>query len=298
MLQQIFYLIKPILIYLVNIDSRIVRTIIYEVSYHKKILLANTENEKFLTFLGDNIIQKSIQNISKKFETSNDDALVLLCEVPNPKQFGIAELTDNRISKIMEKPKEPPTNLAVTGIYFLTPKIFEIFSKLKPSWRNELEITDALQILLEEKNTINFEMITDYWKDTGTPNDIIHANAEILKNMEPYFLGNQNNSSEITGNVMLGKNSQVLENSKIIGPCIIGDNCIIGPNVTLGPNLSIGNDSKISHCKIKNSIIMQNCIIDSEISLNDSIIASNSKIQIDKNNENQTFLLGEGTRIS
>ena len=89
----------------------------------------------------------------------------------------------------MEKPKNPPTNLAVTGIYFLTPKFFKIFSKLKPSWRNELEITDALQIMLDEQNKISFEMITDYWKDTGTPNDIIHANAEILKNMKPYFLG-------------------------------------------------------------------------------------------------------------
>ena len=255
-------------------------------------------NEKFLTFLGDNIIQKPIQNISKKFEASNDDALVLLCEVPNPEQFGIAKLTDNKISKIMEKPKNPPTNLAVTGIYFLTPKIFEIFSKLKPSWRNELEITDALQIMLEEKNKISFEMITDYWKDTGTPNDIIHANAEILKNMDSYFLGSQNNDSEITGNIMLGKNSQILENSKIIGPCIVGDDCIIGPNATLGPNVSVGDKSKISHCTIQNSIIMQNCIINSEISLHDSIIASNSKILIDKNNENRTFLLGEGTIVS
>ena len=255
-------------------------------------------NEKFLTFLGDNIIQKSIQNVSKQFEESDDDATVLLCEVKNPEQFGIAIVTDNKITKIMEKPKNPPTNLAVTGIYFLTPKFFKIYSKLKPSWRNELEITDALQIMLDEQNKISFEMITDYWKDTGTPNDIIHANAEILKNMKPYFLGTQNNNSKITGNVMLGKNSQILENSKIVGPCIIGDDCIVGPNVTLDSNVSIGDRSKISHCTIKNSIIMQNCTIESQISLHDSIISSNSKILNDKNNENRTYLLGEGTIIS
>ncbi len=81
----------------------------------------------------------------------------------------------------MEKPKEPPTNLAVTGIYFLTPKIFDIIERLKPSWRNELEITDALQMLLEEGNKITYDIITDYWKDTGTPEDIINANKEILK---------------------------------------------------------------------------------------------------------------------
>jgi len=143
------------------------------------------ENEKFLVFLGDNIIQKSIKHISKKFETSDDNALVLLCEVENPERFGIADVKENKIIRIMEKPKNPPTNLAVTGIYFLTPKIFDIFSRLKPSWRNELEITDALQMMLEEGNKINFEMITDYWKDTGTPDDIIHANSEVLKNMKP-----------------------------------------------------------------------------------------------------------------
>ena len=255
-------------------------------------------NEKFLTFLGDNIIQKSIQNVSKQFEESDDDATVLLCEVKNPEQFGIAIVTDNKITKIMEKPKNPPTNLAVTGIYFLTPKFFKIYSKLKPSWRNELEITDALQIMLDEQNKISFEMITDYWKDTGTPNDIIHANAEILKNMKPYFLGIQKLNSKISGNVMLGKNSLVLENSHVIGPCIIGDDCIIGPNTILGPNVSIDDKTKTSNCPIHNSIIMKNCLIDSEISLDNSIIASNSKIVIDNNIQNRTFLLGEGTRLS
>ena len=99
------------------------------------------ENEKFLVFLGDNIIQKSISDISKRFESSNnDDALLLLCQVSNPERFGIADVKENKIIKIMEKPKNPPTNLAVTGIYFLTPKIFEVFSRLKPSHRNELEI--------------------------------------------------------------------------------------------------------------------------------------------------------------
>ena len=136
------------------------------------------QNEKFLVFLGDNIIQKSINDISQKFESSDNDALILLCKVENPEQFGIADVKENKIVKIMEKPKNPPTNLAVTGIYFLTPKIFDIFSRLKPSWRDELEITDALQMMLEEKNRVDFEMITDYWKDTGTPGDIIHANGE------------------------------------------------------------------------------------------------------------------------
>ena len=256
------------------------------------------ENEKFLVFLGDNIIQKSIKHISKKFETSDDNALVLLCEVENPERFGIADVKENKIIRIMEKPKNPPTNLAVTGIYFLTPKIFDIFSRLKPSWRNELEITDALQMMLEEGNKINFEMITDYWKDTGTPDDIIHANSEVLKNMKPYFFGEKDDGSEFSGNVMVGNGSKISGHSKILGSCIIGENCIIGPNVILGPNVSIGDNSKLSDCDIQNSIVMKNCFIDSKIKIRNSILASNSKITIDEENDEKILLLGEGTKIS
>ena len=256
------------------------------------------QNEKFLVFLGDNIIQKSINDISQKFESSDNDALILLCKVENPEQFGIADVKENKIVKIMEKPKNPPTNLAVTGIYFLTSKIFDIFSRLKPSWRNELEITDALQMMLEEKNRVDFEMITDYWKDTGTPGDIIHANGEILKNMKSYFFGAKEDGAEFSGNVMVGRGSKISGSSKILGPCIIGENCIIGPTVILGPNVSIGDNSKLSYCDIKNSIVMKNCCIDSPMKIINSILASNSRITIDKQNDKKVFLLGEGTVIS
>ena len=255
-------------------------------------------NEKFLVFLGDNIIQKSINSISKKFEASESDALILLCEVENPERFGIADVKENKITKIMEKPKNPPTNLAVTGIYFLTSKIFDVFSRLKPSRRNELEITDALQMMLEEKNRIDFEMITDYWKDTGTPNDIIHANYEVLKNMKPYFFGKKEDGVELSGNVMVEYDSKISGNSKILGPCIIGKNCMIGPNVILGPNVSIGDNSKLSNCNIQNSIVMKNCFIDSKIKIRNSILASNSKITINEQNDEKILLLGEGTKIS
>ena len=255
-------------------------------------------NEKFLVFLGDNIIQKSISDISKKFESSDDDALVLLCEVSNPERFGIADVKENKIVKIMEKPKNPPTNLAVTGIYFLTTKIFDIFSRLKPSRRNELEITDALQIMLEESNTVNFEMVTDYWKDTGTPDDIIHANAEVLKNMQSYFLGTKDDGVELSGNTMIGNDSTIYGNSKILGPCIIGKNCSIGKNCIIGPNVSVGDNSKLTNCNIQNSIIMENCLIDSNMKIRNSILASNSTITLDNNNDEKVLLLGEGTKIS
>ena len=257
-------------------------------------------NEKFIVFLGDNIIQKSIVDFVNNFENSDYDASILLCEVDNPSRFGIADIENKKIIKITEKPKNPKSNLAVTGIYFLTPIIFEIIDKLKPSWRNELEITDALDNLLKKNNNISFEKITDYWKDTGTPDDILHANGEIIKK-HPEFLSRQLNEDKIenlnfTGEVILGNNCTFGKNVTIRGPAIIGDNCKILDDSIIGPNVSIGDNSSISVSLIENSIIMRNCKINSNVKIKDSIIANNSEIE---NNEDtrKIFLLGEGSRI-
>ncbi len=253
-------------------------------------------NQKFLVFLGDNIILKSILDYAIDFEQSNADASILLCEVDDPSRFGIADIKNGKITKIIEKPSKPPTNFAITGIYFLTPKIFDVIDRLKPSWRNELEITDALQMLLDENNKINFHMITDYWKDTGTPDDIIHANRYILKNMIPYFHGQKDESAKVTGNVAIGKGTILKNMSKIDGPVIIGDNCIIDSSY-IGPNTSIGNNSEITKCDVADSIVMEDCMIKGKMKIRNSIISSNSDISLDSKHENKTFLLGEGTKI-
>ena len=260
-------------------------------------------DEKFLVFLGDNIIQKSITEFVENFKNSNYDATVLLCEVDNPSRFGIADVENGKIIKITEKPKNPKSNLAVTGIYLLTPVIFEIIDKLKPSWRNELEITDALDNLLKQNNNISYEKITDYWKDTGTPNDILHANGEIIEKhpefLRRHFVNNQFNvkNLNVTGNVILGENCEFGLDVIIQGPVIIGNNCRILAESTIGPNVSIGDNSIISVSLIKNSIIMQDCKIDSATEIRDSIIANNSEIKDEAGTE-KVFLLGEGSKIS
>ncbi len=256
-------------------------------------------DDKFIVFLGDNIIQKSIYDFVNNFENSTFDASILLCEVDNPSRFGIADVKDNKIVKIMEKPKVPPTNYAVTGIYMLTPKIFEIINNLKPSKRNELEITDALDLLLKENNNINFDMITDYWKDTGTPDDIINANSQILEQLRPKIQGNIDRDATVKGKIILGKNSEVKSGAEIIGPVIIGENCTVESNSKVGPNASIGNNSIISECSINNSIIMNNCKLIGKYNLGNSIISANSEIiQKNQQSEEKVFLLGEGTKIS
>ncbi len=258
-------------------------------------------NEKFLVFLGDNIIQKSISDFVEKFQKINSDATVLLCEVDNPSQFGIADVENEKILKITEKPKSPTSNLAVTGIYFLTPIIFEIIDNLKPSWRNELEITDALDNLLKQNNNISYEKITDYWKDTGTPDDILHANGEIISK-HPAFQNQQipktlPENIHITGNVIFGENCEIEENVTFQGPAIIGNNCRVQSNSKIGPNVSLGDNSIISVSLVKNSIIMENCKIHSVAEIKNSIIANNSEILDGKGSE-KIFLLGEGSKIS
>ena len=254
-------------------------------------------NEKFLVFLGDNIIQKSINEFGIEFEKSNVAATILLCEVENPSRFGIADIKDGQIKKIIEKPKNPPTNLAVTGIYFLTPVIFDIIKKLKPSWRNELEITDALDMLLNKKHPITYKMITDYWKDTGTPEDIINANRAILENSVPEFKGKKSSTVSIEGNVSTGDETWIGDQAKINGPVIIGKKCKISGDVIIGPNTSIGDECVISGGIIKDSIIMNNCEIGKNVNLKNSIISSNSSIKQNNIKNEQVFLLGEGTKI-
>jgi glucose-1-phosphate thymidylyltransferase len=256
-------------------------------------------NEKFVVFLGDNLMAKSINEIAKKFNDSKIDAFLLLCEVDNPSQFGVAEIIDGKIKKIVEKPKLPISKFAVTGIYFFQPNIFDIFPLLKPSWRNELEIVDALQIMIDNDNKIEFDIITEFWKDTGTPNDIIRANKIILDNMKHSFFGSKENNVEINDNVTVGKNTIIKNGCKILGPAIIGDDCIIENNSIIGTNVSIGNNSRISNCYIEDSIVMQNCKINANIKIQDSIIAQNSEIFSQKNKQSvKKFLLGEGTKIT
>ena len=141
--------------------------------------------DKFVVYLGDNVLRKDLVSYTEKFSSSNSDALILLCEVDDPSRFGVAQLDGNKIKKITEKPKDSPSNLAVIGIYFLTPKIFEIIDNLKPSDRGELEITDALQMLLSD-GLVDYDTVTGWWKDTGTRSEERRVGKECRSRWSPY----------------------------------------------------------------------------------------------------------------
>lgn len=242
-------------------------------------------NDKFVVYLGDNILRASLLSYVKKFESSSKDAQILLAEVENPSQFGVVKIENNKILQIIEKPKIPPSNFAVIGIYFLTPKIFEIIKQLKPSWRGELEITEALQLLMDNGLDIDHDYVTGWWKDTGTPKDILHANKLILESIA------QNNDG-----IFIGKNCSIDSNSKIISPVIIGENCVIKSSTIIGPNVSIGKNAYLENCSLKNSIVMDDCTINAPIKIVDSIIADGTEIKKSKSEES-VYLLGERSNI-
>jgi len=266
------------------------------ISHAIKLCQEFVGDEKFIVYLGDNILRKDLVDYTKKFHQSNSDAMILLCEVDDPSRFGIAELDGNTIKKITEKPKHTTSNLAVIGVYFLTPKIFEIIDNLKPSWRGELEITDALQMLMDKGNKVTYDIVTGWWKDTGTPEDIIHANKLVLDSIgtENQFLLDD---AQIKDHVVIGKGTSISPDSYVKGPVIIGKNCRIGPTVRIGPYVSIGDNCELKRCDISESIIMENCKIDSKIDLTCSIVASGSEIIDSDVPKKHQFLLGERSQI-
>ena len=240
-------------------------------------------DDDFVVYLGDNILRQSLEKHAKKFQESSNSAFILLAEVPDPTKFGVVKLDGKKILEIVEKPKVPPSNYAVIGVYFLNPSFFEIIEKLTPSWRNELEITEALQLFMKFGGTINYDFVTGWWKDTGTPEDIIDANRLILDNL---VLENQIKNFLETD----------ISNLKLIQPVIIGKNCQIDKTVTIGPYVSIGNNVTLKNCSISNSIIMDNCRITSSTKITDSIIADNTTIE-DANDKKSIFLLGERSNL-
>jgi glucose-1-phosphate thymidylyltransferase len=258
------------------------------------------QNQPFVVYLGDNLIKGGIKNCKELFETSKHDAMILLCEVDNPQIFGVAKFNEKReLIALIEKPKEPPSNYALTGIYFFKPVIFDMIRKIKPSWRGELEITEAIQLLLENGYDIGYEIVKGWWKDTGAPEDILEANRLVLDDLTPEIKGKIENDNSLQGRVSIGENTFVRQGALIRGPVILGEGATIESDVYIGPYTSIGNNVTIKKGEIENSIIMDNCVIDVKEKITDSLIAPYSKIiSSDRNKPSgRRFILGERSHI-
>ncbi len=228
-------------------------------------------DDRFVMFLGDNVIQGGLSPLLRSFATSDYNAQIVLKRVAEPQHYGVAVIQDGRIVRLIEKPKEPPSDLALVGIYMFDRNIFEAVHAIRPSWRNELEITDAIQYLVEHHYKVYPYIHEGWWIDTGKPIDMLAANSLVLEELTPCVEGHVDSSSVLEGKVVIERGAEII-NSRIRGPAIIGEATRI-VNSYIGPYTSIYHHCEISDSEIEHSIVLEHCqILDLPKRIEDSLI--------------------------
>jgi glucose-1-phosphate thymidylyltransferase len=245
----------------------------------------------FVMYLGDNLIKGGIQNFVQSFKSS---------EVANPEQYGIALVDEQKkvITRLLEKPKDPPSNLSIVGIYGFMPSIFEAIQNIKPSWRNELEVTDAMQWLVENGHKAGFSRVGGWWKDTGSAESLLAANQLVLDDTIRMKEGIQGSKPNIQGRVQIGENSVVSDKAIVRGPVIIGDNCVIEDDVFIGPYTSVGDKVTIKQGEVENSILMDGVLINTKKRVINSIFGKGAVLDTKTRiPHGQVIVVGDNSRI-
>jgi glucose-1-phosphate thymidylyltransferase len=255
-------------------------------------------SDAFVMYLGDNLIGSGISDYRGRFERSDAQASILLKEVENPSSFGIAEVdSQQRVVRLVEKPKEPKSNLALVGIYFFTPAIHEAISRISPSWRGELEITDAIQNLLDAGGEVLSDRIDSWWLDTGKKDDLLTANTVVLDEWVTRRIeGEVDAQSQVTGRVQLGRGSRVI-NSTVRGPIVVGENVLV-ENSFIGPFTSIGSGCRIVSSVLEHCVLLENARIEQIDRLEDSLIGKNSVVlKDDKVHQAYRLMIGDDSEV-
>lgn len=255
------------------------------------------KKDRFIMYLGDNIIQHGITELVKEFETNKPNAQILLAHVPNPSEFGVAELKGNRIVRLEEKPKKPRSDLALVGVYMFDHNVFKAAKSIKPSGRGELEITDAISWLADNKYTVSPYIIKGWWKDTGKLEDLLWANRMMLDEIEEDNKGKCDLASCVEGKVIIEKGA-VIDKSTIRGPVIIGKGARIS-NSYIGPFTSIGPGARISHCEIEHSILLDDCeVVNVGARIIDSLIGKSARVsRPEQKPRAYRFMLGDQSEV-
>lgn len=235
-------------------------------------------DDRFVMYLGDNMIEESIRPLVEEFELGLCNSQILLKTVPNPQSYGVAELDGERVVRLVEKPREPQSDLALVGIYMFDKTVFEAVNAIKPSWRNELEITDAIQYLVNAGYDVRPQIVRGWWVDTGKQEDMLEVNRLILERLEPQIEGFVDSDSKVSGKVIVAKTAEII-NSVVRGPAIIGENCRI-INSYVGPFSSINHHCTITNSEIEHSIVLENSqILEIEGRIEDSLIGRNVVVE-------------------
>jgi glucose-1-phosphate thymidylyltransferase len=219
------------------------------------------DGSPFVMYLGDNLLRDGLRGLVGSFRENDPDAMILLTPVDDPESYGVAELDGGGgIVRLIEKPKDPPSDLALVGVYLFSQKIFDASRALEPSWRGELEITEAIQGLIDDGQRVESEVVTGWWKDTGQLADMLEANRLVLEEIVSDVAGDVDEASRVEGRVVLGEGAKV-RGSVIRGPVVIGAGAeIVGSYV--GPYTSIGDGVRICRSEVEHSIILAGSVVE------------------------------------
>jgi glucose-1-phosphate thymidylyltransferase len=235
-------------------------------------------DDDFVMYLGDNFIVGGIRQLTEAFRTSRPDAQIMLTQVADPREFGVAELDQaGRVIGLEEKPRQPKSDLALVGVYMFTPAIHEAVLELKPSWRGELEITEAIGWLIDHGKTVRSTTITGYWKDTGNVTDMLEVNRLVLETIEPRQDGTTDPECEIIGRVVIEAGAHV-SGSRIVGPVIIGAGTKISGSY-IGPFTAIGQDCVIEDSEIDYSILLRGASIQGVRRIHASLVGHEAEVR-------------------
>jgi glucose-1-phosphate thymidylyltransferase len=250
----------------------------------------------FVMYLGDNLLQGGIEDLVAAFQQHNPDALILLTPVPDPEQYGVAELSNGTVVQLVEKPTEPKTDLALVGVYMFTPMVHEAAKAIEPSTRGELEITDAIQHLVDRGLRVEPHVVRGWWKDTGRLDDMLAANRLVLDTIQARIEG-ELIASQVDGRVVVERGAR-LERSTVRGPAIIGagahlEDCYVGPYTAIGENCSIHN------AEVEHSILLSGSAIrDLAGRMESSLLGRNVRIGRDSRQPRAyRFLVGDNSEV-
>ncbi len=259
------------------------------------------QGEPFVMYLGDNLLRQGARPLVDMFNSNNSDCVIGVTKVKDPSRYGIVVFNKKgKVERLVEKPKDPVSDWALTGVYVFGERIFDAARRIKPSWRGELEITEAIQTLLDQGAKIDVQYIQGWWKDTGKPEDLLEANQLILQELQASIRGVVEPGATVSSNICVGEGSVVHDRTTIRGPAIIGDHCEIGPNVYIGPYTSIGNDATVRNSEVENSIIMDKAYIDCGKRVVDSLVGRQARIVSYEGNVPRGYklVLGDMSHVS
>ena len=215
----------------------------------------------FVMYLGDNLLRDGLRGLVNTFRSDEPHALILLTPVDEPEHYGVAELDgDEHIVRLVEKPKDPPSNLALVGVYLFTPAIFEAAKALEPSWRGEYEITEAIQGLIDDGHRVQSEVVRGWWKDTGQLADMLEANRLVLEELVTEIEGEVDEATKIEGRVVIGPGAK-LTGATVRGPAVIGAGACV-EDAYIGPYTSIGDDVHVRRSEVENSIVLSGSVVE------------------------------------